>query len=236
MTPAEEWLARIKGRETYLSELATLFGGTQARIIKKNDAHYLGSSEFASMANPTEVLRAAVEIVRRMNAVGMLRIARFDPVEVVNVVRTDTHGDVREHYVTMTSTIRFSGSAGVSTSGSHSRVELDWMLTLASCDPAVDDAFRCLTSNEPTWIQCYKLFEIVRDDVGSNNLKKYGSASDFDKLTATANHPAASGDEGRHARMRGRGPSRTMSQREATNFIRDVVDAWLNDKRVEHGI
>jgi hypothetical protein len=103
---------------------------------------------------------------------------------------------------------------------------------LAEQDPNVADALRILGQPEPLdWYDIYKIFEIVQNVVGGpKEIEKGGWAreADLDRLKASANHPGISGDEARHARMKGTpGPDKGMTIREADDLIRRLVANWI---------
>ena len=103
---------------------------------------------------------------------------------------------------------------------------------LAEQDPDVADALRILGQPEPLdWYDTYKILEIVRNAVGGpKEIEKRGWARevDLDRLKASANHPGISGDEARHARMKGTpGPDKGMTIREADDLIRRLAANWI---------
>ncbi len=105
-------------------------------------------------------------------------------------------------------------------------------LRLAEQDPNIADALRILGQPDPLdWYDIYKIFEIVQNAVGgTKEIEKRGwaTAADLNRLTASANHPGISGDEARHARMKGTpGPDKGMSIREADDLIRRLAANWI---------
>jgi hypothetical protein len=111
---------------------------------------------------------------------------------------------------------------------------------LADKHPDVKDALAILGKpGRPNWVDLYKVFEIVRDNVDSTRLGKgdkekklvdtgWVTRPDLKTFGTSANHQLASGDDARHARMPG-APKRVMSLEEGTQFIRDLVGRWLSE-------
>jgi hypothetical protein len=96
---------------------------------------------------------------------------------------------------------------------------------LAEQDPDVADVLRALGQPDPLdWYDIYKAWEIVEHAVGGSPqvaARGWATMADIDRLTASANHPGISGDEARHARMRGTpGPSRAMTMSEGAALVR----------------
>jgi hypothetical protein len=84
---------------------------------------------------------------------------------------------------------------------------------------------------ELDWFALYKLYEIVRDNVGGGSVllaKNWAARADIDAFTTSANHPGVSGDAARHARMPGTPRRRTMALPEAQDVIRRLLSGWLD--------
>ena len=80
-------------------------------------------------------------------------------------------------------------------------------MKLAEQDPDVADVLRVLGQPGPLdWYDIYKAWEIVERAMGGSNqveARGWATMADINRLTASANHPGISGDEARHARMKG---------------------------------
>jgi hypothetical protein len=86
----------------------------------------------------------------------------------------------------------------------------------------------------PNWGDLYKVFEIVRENVGGQKaLEKRGwvTRNEIDVFKASANRKEVSGDEARHARWRGSSPRRTMTMVEGRQMIGVLVTAWMESLR-----
>ncbi|MGW6791880.1 hypothetical protein [Streptomyces chartreusis] len=82
-----------------------------------------------------------------------------------------------------------------------------------------------------TWIDLYKVYEIVRDSAGSEQAlkaKTWVPDGELSAFKASANRPDVSGSGARHARMGGGPPKLTMTLAEGEDFIRRLVVAWWN--------
>lgn len=110
-------------------------------------------------------------------------------------------------------------------------------LAQAATNKDLDDLLDLVGKAEKlSWIELYKVFEIIRVAVGGRdrNLLATGwtTKSELSAFTGTANHHLASGiHEGRHARQSGDAPKHTISLGEAQAFIRGLVCRWLDSLR-----
>ncbi|MDX3185550.1 hypothetical protein ABT358_22150 [Streptomyces sp. NPDC000341] len=107
-------------------------------------------------------------------------------------------------------------------------------MQLASSNVDVAETLEILgrSSVSLTWVDLYKVYEIVRGNVGGDKQLKatqWVSSGDLSAFTASANRPDVSGSEARHARATGTGlPKRTMTLAEGEAFVRSLVLAWWN--------
>jgi hypothetical protein len=79
------------------------------------------------------------------------------------------------------------------------------------------------------WFDLYKIYEIVRANVGGQKpleAKNWVRPSDLSAFSASANLPSISGAAARHARLSG-DPKHTMSLHQARTTINHLVAAWL---------
>jgi hypothetical protein len=103
---------------------------------------------------------------------------------------------------------------------------------LARTDPNVAEALRLTgTAKSLGWVELYKLYEIVVDDVDGGRqgivVSGWTTSAKLDAFKASANRPDVSGIGARHARMKGAMPSRTIPLPEAEDLIRRLVRDWL---------
>lgn len=117
-------------------------------------------------------------------------------------------------------------------------------IALALIDVAVAKALR-LFSQDSDWVNLYRIFEIIREDMPKGRIHALGWATgkEIDTFTRSANDPAITGDFARHGKIfRGKKkPSRqtrrnkstppdTMSLASARHLIGRFLRAWLSHK------
>jgi len=97
-------------------------------------------------------------------------------------------------------------------------------------DPVLMEAvMRIGKSDTHSWDDLYKVYEVLKDGAGGRDslLQRIGlTKKELDRFTRTANHPAASGELARHARMREQPPADPLSLEEGRQFIREMLQRW----------
>jgi hypothetical protein len=180
---------------------------------------------------------AAMSLLHRVN--GVARVLNFDsrPVCLSGRFADDSGGrltvvplgtvEERERALPVTALV------GGQPQSAHSPPAPGYV-QLAETDPHVADVLEILGKADPApdWVGLFKVLEIVRDSAGRlTRLKTMGwiPSAKLEAFSASANHPAISGDQARHARMPGTPPiTRVMTLAQARETIGNLVAHWID--------
>lgn len=106
-------------------------------------------------------------------------------------------------------------------------------LKLAETNPDVRDVLALL--GKPVdgldWFDLWKVWEVVRDNVGGFKAviaKNWVPAADLAAFIPSSNHQAASGEAARHARDNRPIPTKVLSIDQGRELIRQLAAVWLN--------
>jgi hypothetical protein len=83
------------------------------------------------------------------------------------------------------------------------------------------------------WINLYKVYEVVRDDVGGKHVlvrNGWATADDIRRFTETAQSPQLLGDAARHAGRKRPPPPDPMTLDGAKALIGAMVRSWVSTK------
>lgn len=235
--------ARLKGQEFDLITLAELFREGEPAVSSDAEGYYLSFNESEELFRDGGQLHAAASVLlRRANGVARLNHPEFQPVSLTG--RFSDEGG-HQHHVVLADTATVRGQAFAA------KVAIDGETPPPPPTPGPDyvgltrtnaDAAEVLDilgkSASPGWVELYKVLEIVSKNVtglpslkGLPRLKQMGwvPRAQLDAFTASANHQGISGDEARHARMKGTPrPDRMMSLDDARQVIGALATRWLN--------
>ena len=108
-----------------------------------------------------------------------------------------------------------------------------WLI-LALSDTAVSKALRLFgkTTNDHDWVGLYRIFEVIKDDVGTQLMyaKGWATKAAITNFTRTANHPDAAGDDARHGATNDQPPTNPMALSDARSLIELLLHRWLDHK------
>jgi hypothetical protein len=194
------------------------------------EGHYqLESSTFDSLDGVVEVNEEAERLLTLMNGAVKAQDPTSRPVHLTRDFR-DENGPHRLA-IAMTAEVRATSHVAHVGPGLPPVAPARVWLASGESNPNVADALELLAAPHLSWANLYKIWEILRDDVGggSKAIKDRGWASDnqLTRFTRSANHPKASGADARHARDTTEPPPNPMALSEARDFILTLVQDWL---------
>ena len=243
--------AWLKGDQFDLDRLVELFPAGDIRVVKDGDEFYLAALEIDSEADGSKFYEVAPEVLQRVN--GMARAMHpndYRPVELVgryqvgenrhHVVLADC-AEAREQAMPVTVVVgsgaieargRLTAVGTVTRSGEPAPLpppQGPKYLALAAQHSDVAEALTIMGNAEPNWVELYKVYEIIRDNIRPAKIEDKGWATKQEQSTFTgsANRPDVGGAYARHARTSGVPPVRIMSLQQARHFIGDLVVRWI---------
>jgi len=217
----KEWLIRLKGGKSSLENLSKLGLPVGWSVTEDDGNYYLRSANFNSLANAGDVRVHANGFLEAIRAALGFKLGYPQAIEVDAVIGVEENG-TREHSAQLTANAVIAGTLDDS---------IESLIPLAIQDKNVRDALRFFP--EQNWVNLYKIYEIVRDDVGGDDkVVKNGWATknEIKRFTQTAQSRDALGDAARHASAKFKSPSKPMSLSEAMSLIKIVLENWLCSK------
>ncbi|SKF68754.1 Uncharacterised protein [Mycobacteroides abscessus subsp. bolletii] len=229
--PAKAWL---DGNERDLRVLTDLFSTGDVRVIRSedHDSYYLSVPD----ANgPSEEGRfgAVTSLIERINGLARIYCPSHRPVKLTGKY-TDSSGNSC-HFISVAS-VPSASAVGTPTIYNVDNPPPDrpspWPGRLALSDSNKDIAEVLGVLGQPGplgWADLYKVHEIVRESIAPKKIHDLGWADKTtdSAFTASANLPAVSGLEARHARKKGN-PKHTMTIDLGRAYIGDLVAKWMD--------
>ncbi|MET9269370.1 hypothetical protein [Kribbella sp. NPDC003557] len=228
--------ARLNGDAFDLETLANLFRLGDPSVGKDEVGYYVASAAFdAVLPDAVRLAEMSESVLRRMNGIARALNDNFHPVRLAD--RFTDH-DGSHHVVVRPESImvRTKVSEVVLNVDGETQLPppspLPGYMKAADAQPDVAEVLALMGKDVAAldWFDLYKVYEIVRSNVGSESdlvAKNWVPARDLKAFTASANLPTVSGDAARHARTAAGIPKHTMDVRQARALINFLVVAWL---------
>lgn len=186
--------------------LCTLFSEDDLRIERSANSHELVTALIDAGAAPSEAFEAAEPLLQRMN--GYARTVD-DEQGTCRLAGTWMSPAGETGHILRGTAIPSSARVGLATvavSGQDPPPVLGpAVIRCADEDLAVADLLYLMANHPRDWFTLYKLYEIIKSEIGDIGITDRGWATgnQLDRFTASANHPGLSKHDARHARAKG---------------------------------
>ncbi len=237
-----EWVVTLSGSAHTLEELSKVFDAPEICILKNNDKYILKSKDFAALGSYDQVRDHTTEILTPLNGAAKLSLGSGSPIKIgsISEIRDDgtrytyVSAEVVGASATITCSVVVIHADGTIEESHPADPAIAWMV-LSKRDAHVKNALRLIENDFETWYGLYKVFEIIREDAGNIVKRGWCAEAELKRFTQTANSPNALGVNARHAKAIPAPPD-PMSLSSAKSFIQKLMNAWLKEKKVQHGL
>ena len=224
-----EWGVQVDGHPADLEWVAgsAIDGVT---IEHQDDGTWLlKSGSFDDLADASGVREAGASLINIVNGVGAVFDSGFRPLTVSHVYQLGSDGS-KAAFVLLQSAIEIRARVhAVLTVGDDAPEPvqpscLDMGLRAGQSDRYLSEALRIFGQIPYTIDRLYKIFELSQQH---SDHSSWTSKRQKRRFTHSANSPAASGEQARHAVERKDPPGDPMALSEASGFIRSILDRWI---------
>ena len=233
-----EVYVELTGDESTLKTLSETFKNKKEdfAITKKDNSYVLTSEKFKHM-NDLEIRKKANEIIKKLNKSVKLSLEPRKPIIAKSIIKDEGK---RKNVTFFANTLRivmkpYSPTVLTDKEGNvlrrypHDFIKEVYNLTEKNKN--LSDALEIYDPNSLDPREYYKIFEIIRKDVGGekNFSKIIGfSINEIDRFRQSCQHPEAVGlKKSRHAVPKGEPPKKPMSPEEMKRFIKISLEKWI---------
>lgn len=232
------WKIRLVGDTGDLANLAKSLNGEEFNVSFEGDEYVLSSNHFLPSDDSRTVKEKAEKIVTFLNAGCRLTLCSRHSIKIGSVTwtRDDGKRDIFVfpeplvlHWRVNPPSLKITRNDGT-VEQVHPADSLAKWLPLGMTKERVANVLRILESTTLDWVNLYRVFEIIRDDVGgTKGITDAGWATraTLELFKRTANSPSAVGLEARHGSQSTQPPANPMSIKDARRLIDKIVRAWL---------
>ena len=224
------WQAYLKGDAFDLDTLTNLFPIGEVRVQRDAEGVYVTGPLLDATTSAGDALRVAKEWLPMLNSAARVLESSFRPVEVQgSIVGEDGNRHLfSEAHLNLR--VQFTGSGTVDPPNVPPLMPRGTeLMQRAAADHNLAEAMVHISGFRVDWGELYKAYEVLKDAAGgSNGLSRRTGVSKrrLKAFTGSANHPAISGTDGRHARPSGPPPKDTMTIEEARALVNLLVSSW----------
>ncbi len=210
--------------------------GCTVQVLQVGGGYQLALPSEVAGSSHERVLEVAVAFVELINGAASLLIDSYRPIELAKgaFFGVDADGTVLSTVVPVGAAEErckaghITAVVGGATQPDSRRGQLARFVESARRSVAAKDALALVGRPSPTWSELYLIYELVEANVGGRMYSDgWISRSQGERFARTANSYTALGRASRHGRQTSQPPGQPMTQREATQLMRTLVQAWL---------
>jgi len=234
------WEVQLTGDPTDLQMLADTFTGGEIQVAQSGKEYVLRSSKFELLDSAASVRATAIELVTALSGSARLVLGGRVVIGVgTDVSRVGPNGERESITVLVGQAVSHERALPITVvhgTQIHRPADpiLKW-IPLAMQDPDVAKALRLRNADELNWVDLYRLYELIENDVGRPmHQLGWASRNEIECFARTANSVAAAGDKARHGIERTDPPPEPMSLSHAWELIDRIMRAWLEWRASDH--
>ena len=222
------WQIRIEGDKAALEYLASIFTGEPLVIERQEGGYLLSAAGWDSLQNVFDVYAASADVVGRLNGAALAGTGMLSPIVTTVVYETQADGTKHMWDYGGRVPIRLPPPDVTKADGSRDPTKLLYQASLA--DNALARALRVLAIGFPDWVTLYRLYEIIKEDMGGESgIIEQGwiTRGDLRRFRHSANSPSVAGPHARHGVDGGAKPPKApMSLADAQVVFGRMFESW----------
>lgn len=229
------WEVEVTGDRDALRLFREVMTTAEFDLREADGQFFLRMGDLDHLTEAGVVRSRARNIVRAMSGGARLILGWSAPMAVGNVWRRHPDGR-RDVFLeaeaialkarVMPVTVRLAGAGGDEEVHHPGDPALRWLRKSQEEEP-VGRVLRLLSEPDLSWVELYRILEIVLDATGGN-VDEWASVSAVKRFKRTANSVGAVGDLARHGRERTEPPPKPMSIKEAQELVLRIVRLWMD--------
>lgn len=225
-------LIQLTGETLDLEEIKRSLRTSDWKIIKETDGYYLTSDFLTAINDHKEIESKAKQFIDILNGAINLFYGNHKRIETGSIIQIDENGK-KSKFVSMTGSIKNRTRVYGNLTNKDDLIEkpttIELWLNKAEKNESVRDVLHFF--NEISWWNLYKIFEIIRDDVGEQKeLYKFLEKNDLSHFTQAAQSRELLGDKARHASKKYKPPKTFLTLDKANELVKNLFNNWIISK------
>jgi len=220
---------KLIGQEIDLKRASEYFKTNQFSISKFDNEYFICSDKFDDTKDTNIVSKIANDFLEKVNGILKLKFQGFDLIQLDSLFVFEDDNGISKIAAMR---VAFSGRGDLTTKANNTDKEIEHQNK--QIEELLDDSIATeifhFYSQPTSWINLYKVYEIVRDNIGEKRIIEFLTKTELSRFTGTAQSKGQIGDDARHASVKYQGHSQPMNIEEASALIKKLITKWAESK------
>lgn len=219
----------LVGEIVDIDDFRHLIGNIEWKIIHEDGRYYLVNLHIPGDELAVEFVDTALRFIDVLNGACKVQFPNHSDVGIGEVFKHNEDGSRTKLVILplIKSQSRVRGSVGV-VCDSQNAIRFDDIFKKGDEIPEILDALYFF--KEMNWWNLYKVFEIVRQDIGIEGVFRFVKKERINLFTQAAQSKDYIGYEARHAAKKYKAPKEDISLEEACDLIKTLFLCWVRVK------
>lgn len=216
---------KLIGQEIDFKKASEYFKTDQFSITKFEDQYFICSHQFNNTKDTNLISEIANCFLEKINGILRLKFQGFNAIALDSLfVFEDEHGISK--IASMRATLSGRGDLTAIANSTDEEIGNQNKQTEDLINNSIATEVFHFYSQPTSWINLYKIYEIIRDDIGDKEIIKILSKNELSRFTGTAQSREQIGDDARHAAKKFIGHPQPMTIKEANELIKKLILEW----------
>lgn len=228
-----KYLIELNGDNLDIENLAAKLKTNEWRIIQEAKIYFLTSDVINKLSETSDIMSKTEEFLKILNGSAKIFDNSHKKITTGSLTRIDENGNKSvTNFLAIPTGIRVRELPPKVSIGNENNAKVEpsiienW-IEKALIHSNVREVLYLF--NELSWLNLYKIDEIIYADVGRKNIHKFISNKNRNNFKQTANSHEAIGDLARHANKY-KSPEHPMSLVEAIDLVKKMFKTWVKTK------
>lgn len=220
---------KLIGQEIDLKKASEYFKTNQFSVSKFNDEYFICSDKFDDTKDTNIISKIANDFLEKINGILKLKFQGFNLIELNSLFVFEDENGISK-VAAMRTTMSGRGDLAAKANNTDEEIEHQIKKTEELINNPIASEIFHFYSQPTSWINLYKVYEIIRDNIGDKRIIEILTKTELSRFTGTAQSKQQIGDDARHASVKYPGHSQPMTIDEANELIKKLVTKWAELK------
>ena len=217
---------KLSGHEFDLKKASKYFKTDQFLITKIADEYFICSEKFNDTNDINIVSKIADDYLEKINGILKLKFEIFNPIALDYLFVFEEESGISK-IAAMRAAINGRGGLTANVNNTAEELENQKKKTEVLLSNSKASEVFHFYSQATTWINLYKIYEIIRDDIGDKKIISILTKHKLSRFTGTAQSKKQIGDDARHASNKYQGHADPMTIEEANELVKKLIIEWV---------